>query len=340
MNFLDLNSYMTDFIFDYISNVKYVGQNKLNFRCPLCGDGKKSTSHRGWFYIDTGSYFCWNAGCIANESGLSGLKFLSLISGKSITEVRRDLISRASKFNSPIIKNNKQEKFSLFDDEDTEIVKKHQYIIEKIELGEWDETLPKFVLEYINKRKLLIAPFLPKTFKFYFNKRLKRLVIPWNDTYYQERQILNSKSNEMKYLFPKGVEKPIFGIDNIDKNFKYIFILEGVFDSIWVKNGVAAGSLTLSNHQKQLLKSYKDDGFRIIYMPDNQYQDKSSYDKTLSICVKNPYEEIFIWPKILNKFKDINESIIFNDKFIELWKNENFLKNNIFNGVRAKLQLM
>lgn len=342
MNFLDLNSYMTDFIFDYISNVKYVGQNKLNFRCPLCGDGKKSTSHRGWFYIDTGSYFCWNAGCIANESGLSGLKFLSLISGKSITEVRQELINRARRFNSPIInKTNNNEKFLLFDDEnESNNSKKCQYIINKIKDDEWDENLPNFVIEYINKRKLLKAPFLPKSFKFFFNKKMKRLVIPWTDTYYQERQIIKSNETSMKYVFPKGIEKPLFGLDNIDKNFKYIFILEGVFDSIWVKNGVAAGSLRLSNYQNDILKKYKNDGFELIYMPDNQQKDESSFEKSIKFCKDAPFEKIFIWPKSLKCFKDINESIIFNDKFIDLWKNEKFLTQNVFNGIKAKLKLM
>ena len=94
MSFFDLNAYMADMVYEYIPGVKRVGSNKLNFRCPLCGDGKKKTSHRGWFYIDTGSYFCWNAGCIAADSGMQGLKFLSLISGKPIPEIKSELIKK------------------------------------------------------------------------------------------------------------------------------------------------------------------------------------------------------------------------------------------------------
>ena len=36
---------------------------------------------------------------------------------------------------------------------------------------------------------------------------------------------------------------------------------------------------------------------------------------------------------------DINDTIIFHDKFIDVWKDENYLKKYIFNGIRAKLEL-
>ena len=341
MSFFDLNAYMADMVYEYIPGVKRVGSNKLNFRCPLCGDGKKKTSHRGWFYIDTGSYFCWNAGCIAADSGMQGLKFLSLISGKPIPEIKSELIKKAGSFsnavNKPKIKNINQSIFNeLVESKNSKIEK---YILDKIDLGEWTDKLPKFVNNYILNRKLLKAPFLPKTFKFYYDKKLKRLVIPWSNNYYQERTILKSQWKEDKYKFPIDSEKPIFGLENIDKNFKYIFLVEGVFDSIWVKNGVAVGSLQLSNHQKELLKPFENE-YTIVYMPDNQFCDQSSKNKSLKLSENNPYQNIFIWPEILKKFKDINETIMFNDKFIDVWKDEAYLIKYISNGINAKLKLL
>ena len=67
---LDLNSYMVDMVYELVPGVKRRG-DKLNYHCPICGDGKKRSSHRGWFYINTGSVFCWNAGCPCNN-GMSG----------------------------------------------------------------------------------------------------------------------------------------------------------------------------------------------------------------------------------------------------------------------------
>lgn len=338
MSFFDLNTYMADMVYEYIPGVKRVGSNKLNFRCPLCGDGKKKTSHRGWFYIDTGSYFCWNAGCIAADSGIQGLKFLSLISGKPISEIKSELIKKAGSFSNALEKPEiKNISFSLFNDENNDS-KIEKYILDKIDLGDWTDKLPKFVQSYLENRKLNKASFLSKDYKFYYDKKLKRLVIPWSNEYYQERTIFKSQSKEDKYLFPSNSEKPIFGLENIDTKFKYIFLVEGVFDSIWVKNGVAVGSLTLSNHQKELLKPYEND-YTIVYLMDNQHSDKSSLEKTIKLCEKNPYANIFIWPKALHMFKDINDTIIFHDKFINVWKDENYLKKYIFNGIRAKLEL-
>ena len=338
MSFFDLNTYMADMVYDYIPGVKRVGSNKLNFRCPLCGDGKKKTSHRGWFYIDTGSYFCWNAGCIAADTGIQGLKFLSLVSGKPISEIKSELIKKAGSFSNALEKPEiKNISFSLFNDENNDS-KIEKYILDKIDLGDWTDKLPKFVQSYLENRKLNKASFLSKDYKFYYDKKLKRLVIPWSNEYYQERTIFKSQSKEDKYLFPSNSEKPIFGLENIDTKFKYIFLVEGVFDSIWVKNGVAVGSLTLSNHQKELLKPYEND-YTIVYLMDNQHSDKSSLEKTIKLCEKNPYANIFIWPKALHMFKDINDTIIFHDKFINVWKDENYLKKYIFNGIRAKLEL-
>lgn len=77
----DLNNYMIDMLYQLIPNIKRQN-NQLNFRCPLCGDSKKKSKRRGHWYINQGTYYCWNAGCIANGKGLSGLQFLSKLTRK------------------------------------------------------------------------------------------------------------------------------------------------------------------------------------------------------------------------------------------------------------------
>ena len=328
---------MADMVFDYVHGAKRVGRNKINFRCPICGDGKKSKSHRGWFYIDSGSYFCWNAGCRANEHAMSGINFLMEVSGLSYAEIKSELIKRAGTFTNAI-KEEKRVK-DLFEDE---IEEKHEFegiFREKINDGIWIEELPKWVTDYINKRKLLKAPFLPKGFKFLYDRFEKRLVIPWTKDYYQARALLKEQELKEKYKFPSNIEKPLFGLDTINENFKYIFILEGVFDSIWIPNGIASGSLRLSNSQKTTLAEYEDKGFTLVYMMDNMFKDNSGKDFALKIIENEPYKKIFIWPNELRKFKDVNESIISSDEFIDIWKNQDMLIKNSFNGVMAKLKM-
>ena len=72
---------------------------------------------------------------------------------------------------------------------------------------------------------------------------------------------------------------------------------------------------------------------------DNQWKDKTSLEKTKKILQEEPFTKVFIWPKELQQFKDINESIIYSDKMINLWSNINFLKSRIAHGIKGMLML-
>lgn len=332
---LDLNSYMVDMVYELVPGVKRRG-DKLNYHCPICGDGKKRSSHRGWFYINTGSVFCWNAGCPCNN-GMSGYKFLSLLTGKSITEIKSELIKRAGTFTS-VTKSNIEEK-NLFDELISKKANKLS-VKERLLDDDWTENLPNIVLDLLNKRKILEAPYL-NGLKFYYNKKSKRLVIPWSDTYWQERALFKyQEDQEGKYLFPfdENTKKPIFGLNLADLSNNNIFLLEGVFDSIFVKGGLAVGSLKLSNYQNELLEPFKST-HNIVYFMDNQWLDKSSYLESLKILKEKPFQKIFIWPKELSKFKDVNDSIIYSNNLKKLWQSDKWLNSRIFNGIKGILEL-
>ena len=336
MSYFDLKPYIIDLIYENISGVSRHG-NQLNFRCPICGDGHKRKSKRGHFYLDTNSYYCFNGGCDANEHGMSGLVFLSKVMAIPVQDVKRELIKRAGSMKKAM------KEAQVYQKDET--LKKQNFIPsaeglikEHILDGDWTDELPSFVEEIIEKRKLKKAPFLPKDFHFYFDKKEERLVIPWNENYYQERAITYEQEKEAKYKFPSDIEKPVFGISELDKNISYVFLVEGVFDSIWVKNGVAVGSLTISNHQRKILIDNAQD-LELVYLMDNQWRDKTSLEKTIKILKEEPFAKVFIWPKELKQFKDINESIMYSDKMIKLWSNIDFLKSRIAYGVKGMLML-
>lgn len=349
MSFLDLNSYMADMIYELVPGVRRQGNNQLNFRCPICGDGKKKQSRRGHFYLNEGTYYCWNAGCPANGKGMSGLQFLSALTKKTHAELKSELIKRAGAFQNVIKSNDenilnkkqiKQESTdinNLFGDLIETRKQNESLKTQKLLDNDWT-ILPDWVEKEVAKRKIYISPFIKSDWELYYDKRTNRLVIPWTNDYYQLRALNKKQEKESgKYLFPPEIEKPIFGLDMIDPTFKYLFLLEGVFDAIFVKNGLAVGSLKLSNKQKELLEQYKD--YTIVYFMDNQYKDKSSYLETLKIAKEQPGIKLFIWPEKLAQFKDVNDSIIYSDDFLKLWSNEGFLIKNIFSGLKARLQL-
>lgn len=336
MAYFDLKPYIIELIYENVSGISRKG-NELNFRCPICGDGKKRRSRRGHFYLDTNIYYCFNGGCDAN-GGMSALHFLSKLLSIPIDEVKKELIKRAGSIKKAMECAQKNEETIKLEKKKQTVQSLEGLVKEHILDGIWTAELPQFVEEIIEKRKLRKAPFLPKNFTFYFDKNEKRLVIPWTENYYQERAITYEQEKESKYKFPPLIEKPVFGLTELDKNFPYIFLVEGVFDSIWVKNGVAVGSLTLSKHQHELINE-KFNNLELIYLMDNQWRDKTSLDKTKKILTEEPFTKIFIWPKELKKFKDINETIMYSDKFINLWKNENFLKSRISHGIKGLLIL-
>ena len=111
------------------------GNNQLNFRCPLCGDGKKKTSRRGHYYLSTGTYYCWNAGCIAYDKGLSGLQLLSKLTKRSQHELKAELIKRAGTFNSAVLNEDKYKPKKsindLFKKEDKTNIYKEQLELDK-----------------------------------------------------------------------------------------------------------------------------------------------------------------------------------------------------------------
>ena len=336
MSYFDLKPYIIDLIYENVSGVSRQG-NQLNFRCPICGDGHKRKSKRGHFYLDTNSYYCFNGGCDANEHGMSGLVFLSKVMAIPVQDVKRELIKRAGSMKKAMeeaqtCQTSETPKKQNFIPSAEGLIKEH--ILD----GDWTDELPSFVEEIIEKRKLKKAPFLPKDFHFYFDKKEERLVIPWNENYYQERAITYEQEKEAKYKFPSDIEKPVFGISELDKNISYVFLVEGVFDSIWVKNGVAVVSLTISNHQRKLLIDNSPD-LELVYLMDNQWRDKTSLEKTIKILKEEPFVKVFIWPKELKQFKDINESIMHSDKMIKLWSNIDFLKSRVAYGVKGMLML-
>ena len=69
--------FLNEKILEYLPHERVKIGDKINFRCPLCGDSRKSsTKKRGFWYCNTASFFCFNC-----STGMSGIKFLQLLSG-------------------------------------------------------------------------------------------------------------------------------------------------------------------------------------------------------------------------------------------------------------------
>lgn len=310
--------FVRNYITSNISNITKIG-NKWNIRCSICGDSKKSTKKkRGWYYLDTNSYHCFNEGCSA-----SGLYIISKLFNINIEDVRKDFVSTLKNINTsysiPLI----------IPEPVKEIINTPQFQIP----NHWID-LPEEAINYIKQRKILEAPYLPSTnYKFYYNSRNKRLVIPWykdnSIIYYQERSLDNSTP---KYLFPSNLDKEITGINNLNYDYEYLYMVEGLLDSIFIYNSVTLGGLTPTSRQLNTLDKLP---FKLVNFFDNQWTDEASMKVTLKIAKNEPNKKVFIWPKFI-KEKDVNEYIINNS--INIFKDPVFLSSRIMSGLRIILE--
>jgi hypothetical protein len=176
------------------------------------------------------------------------------------------------------------------------------------------------------------APFAPKNWKLYLSAKHSRIIVPWTKDGkiigHQLRAIY--KTQTPKYKFEKGNEKPIFGLDMIDHSLEDIYLIEGVFDSIFVKNGLAIGGIHLSESQKETMKNYM---FNHVYLLDNQWVDPASKKETLKLLQDK--KSVFIWPRDC-KVKDVNEYVVSTGK--NPFTDSEFLKANTYNGAKGILR--
>ena len=322
---------------EIIPNVKTIG-NTLRFSCPVCGDGKKRKT-RGNYYKQTNSYNCFNEGCTA-----SGLFIISMFEKRDIKDVRKEFLTsldllKGGKNEENFKKNKKTCKNSFSSNAKTETKNAEIETKEKIKIEDYWLELTGKNLETIKKRGVLNAINSPKNWKLFFDKTSKRIIIPWYKhhkiEYYQSRATL--KTQELKYCYPKDIEKPIFNVDNITSKYNYIFCTEGAFDAVFIENGIALGTTSFTKHQTELL-TYQFPFHKTIIILDNQNVDKAAHKKLLKEAKKNKNQLYFIWPKHI-KDKDINEYMI-NHNFNNIFTPEFIIKNSYKNDmILAKLIL-
>jgi len=100
---------------------------------------------------------------------------------------------------------------------------------------------------------------------------------------------------------------------------------------MFVKNGVAIGGATLTERQESFLNKRLFN--EIIYVYDNDKDNKQMDRKIKQIIKQN--KKVFVWPKEMKKFKDINEVCC------SLNLNEfpyKFIVENSFTGIEALMK--
>ena len=317
----------------YINNIsgrleqfKKRGDYLYNFRCPHCGDSKKSkTKTRAYLYrVKNDMFFkCHNCG-----EGQNLANFLKYVDQK----IYDNYILERYKSSAPATPKPKFDfKPPVFETNILEDCKK---------ISELEKTHP--ALEYVLKRKLPVESFellyisyqfqtlvnkvKPNTFTV--TKDHPRLIIPFYDTTgklfaFQGRAFGKEQPKYLTIKLDENKQK-IYGLERI--NFqKHIFIVEGPLDSLFLDNCLAAAGADLKLSQV----SPKD----VTYIFDNEPRNKEIVKRMYKV-IDDGYN-IVIWPEDL-KEKDINEMIISG-----LTKNKinDIIKKSTYSGLSALTNL-
>lgn len=330
---LDFSDYVLDRIYEIADNIRPRG-DKLNFSCPICGDQDRSSGGivktRMWYYMQTDSVHCWKC-----QYSNTGIGFLADVDGVDI----KDITKQYFKENRIESEGSARRKTSHRD----EIRRAKPSEPKKLEidglLGIKDSWLPipKDVQPVIDSRRIFDAPYVPKDWKLFYDRTIDRIVIPWMNNgrveYYQTRSIRKDQKGP-KYLFPTDIARPIFNLDRVDTNLKFMYATEGVFDCLFIANAMCVGSIQMSAEQKAILSTKL---CNMVFFPDNQWQDASSMRITLKYVEKNPEAYVFIWDKSI-KQKDVNEYFVATNGD-NLFEDYDYLVSRTFKGIRAGLEL-
>jgi len=298
---------------------KRVKPNLYNFRCPICGDSQKQKNKaRGYLYQIKANtnYRCHNCG-----ASMSFNNFLKQI-------------------DPGVQKQYAMEKFKEgfsggrnFVVEEPEFNFEEPVFKKRLDLPKASEV--PVAKEYLEKRMLDPS-------KFYFAKKYKewvntqkqtfdtigrdesRIIIPMYDAKqnligFQGRSLGPSLVKYITTLFVDDAPK-LYGLDEINDS-KPVYIVEGPFDSTFIKNAVAMcgsdvdiGSFNWSDY---------------IYVYDNEPRNREIVNRISKTIDRG--DKVVIWPNNILE-KDINDMVLAGHDV------QSMVESNVYSGLKAQLQ--
>lgn len=287
----------------------HIKGNKINMRCPLCGDSKKSKQKRRFWatWDESGkcATHCFNCGVSGTFAELvSELKGISI--GEAINSIETVEFCNIKKILEPqiLLENNKI-------DYGTEGYSDFNYIlndcisIDSEENGYFDKKYKKILIDFIKNRKI---PSEYNVFVASKGEYKNRFIIPvyhWGDIVYFQGRAINDDM-EQRFKNPE-VEKSniIMNIEYFDKN-KYIIVTEGIIDAMMIEGHQGTCVLGGSVSDEFLYELYKHTDKGIIIAVDNDERGEKERNNLISNSKYGKLLKYFITPdniKDLNKYK-------------------------------------
>ena len=295
-----------------------------NFRCPYCGDSqKRKNKARGYLFKikNNFTYKCHNCGVGRSLANFLKDQDIHLYEQYIMEKFKEGKTGKGTATPSPkfdfkepkfVKRDTNLEKISSLNNSHPARVYLEQRGIEDLDYFYY---CPKFK-EWTNKQK--------KTFDT-LRQDSPRIIIPFKDKAgnlfgYQGRSLAPKAKIRYITIMLDEDQPKIFGLDRVNTD-EPIYIVEGPFDSIFIKNSVAmAGSdadirtFGWSNH---------------IWIFDNEPRNREIVARISKAISRG--DQVVIWPKNIQQ-KDIN------DMHLAGHDVQTLVQSNVYQGLQATLK--
>lgn len=301
-----------------LEKFKRVKADLYNCRCPICGDSQKNkTKTRGYLYQikNNTNYKCHNCGV-----SLSFNNFLKQIDPMLHKQYSMEKFKEGFTGKNFVVE---EPKFEFSKPKFTK----------KLDLPKASEV--PVAKEYLEKRKLNPEKFYyAENFKKWvnqqkhtfenINKDESRIIIPMYDVDnnligFQGRSIESSYNKYITIMLVDDAPK-VYGLEKIDSQ-KPVYIVEGPFDSTFIKNAIAMCGSDID------IRSFGWSDY--IWVFDNEPRNREIINRISKTIDRG--DKVVIWPTSI-KQKDINDLVIAG------YDPENMLESNTYSGLEAKVK--
>ena len=316
-----------------LQNFKKKREYLFNFRCPVCGDSKKSKSKaRAYLYrVKTDMFFkCHNCGASHNlanfiklvDSTIHNQYILDRFKGGK-PKFEKSILDKFKDTTKARLKTTPLRKLKAFSDIDDKHPAKQYLIKRKIP----EKYFSKLFL--CNKFQEYVNGLRPGTYSE-LNKKYEhpRLIIPFYDVNHEAFALQGRAFGKEipKYVTLKldDSKQKIFGLDRADIR-KRLYIVEGPIDSLFIDNCIAAAGADI--HMSFVSHN------NVVFVFDNEPRNKEIINRMYKAIDKN--FEIVIWPNHI-KEKDINDMILSGKSKQDI---QYIINQNTYSGLSALTQL-
>lgn len=307
-----------------LSKFKQVKRNLFRFRCPICGDSQKNKNKaRGFVFEVKGDlvYKCHNC-----QVSMSVPKLIEKLDPSLYKEYR---LEKFKDSNKPRVDMRKVKRVvsttPIFEKKDLPDLVKIDDLNKSHPAREYilNRKLPTEALYYTEKFKEWVNTVKPDTFPDVTQDE-GRIIIPFKTREgsifgFQGRSLSSTGLRYITILLQEDQPK-IFGLDRIDYE-QPIYITEGPFDSLLLKNSIAMAGADV--HHDSI------DGNHLVYVFDNEPRNEQITSR-IKKCIDQGHS-VVIWPSSI-KEKDINDMVLSGHDV------QDIVESNTFNNLTAKLK--